>query len=185
MKTALVLALVVPRLALADIPDDGVRPVDGSGAGSSVGSNAGSSAGSNAAPGEQALQAPFHHKDIVVTSTGERSAKNIAILASVAGAAALIGGLGVYYNLDSKSAADEVSAHRLLSVPWTSDRQATYDRAHDSAVKAEIFYGVGGALLIGAVVGLIVTQPKTETTVIHPHVAVGPGGAVLGGSWSF
>jgi len=181
MKTVLVLALVVPRLALADIPDDGARPDDGSGAGSSMGS----SAGSNAAPGEQALQAPFHHKDIVVTSTGERSAKNIAILASVAGAAALIGGLGVYYNLDSKSASDEVSAHRPLSVPWTTDRQATYDRAHDSAVKAEIFYGVGGALLIGAVVGLIVTQPKTETTVIHPHVAVGPGGAVLGGSWSF
>jgi hypothetical protein len=177
MKTALVLALVVPRLALADIPDDGTRPDDGSGAGSSM--------GSSAAPGDQPVQAPFHHKDIVVTSTGERSSKNIAILASIAGAAALIGGLGVYYNLDSKSAADEVSAHRPMSVPWTTDRQATYDRAHDSAVKAEIFYGVGGALLIGAVVGLIVTQPKTETTVIHPHVAVGPGGAVLGGSWSF
>lgn len=177
MKTALVLALVVPRLALADIPDDGTRRDDGSGSGSS--------AGSSAAPGEQPVQVPFHHKDIVVTSTPERSAKNVAILASLAGAAAVFGGLGVYYNLDSKSAADDVSAHQPMSVPWTPDRQATYDRAHDSAVKAEIFYSVGGALLISAAVALIITQPKAETTVIHPHVAVGPGGAVLGGSWSF
>lgn len=167
MKTALVLALVVPRLAFADIPDDGARPDDGS-----------------SAPGA-VRQVPFHHEDIVVTSTPDRSSKNVAILASIAGAAAVFGGLGLYYNLDSKSAADEVSAHRPMSVPWTADRQATYDRAHDSAVKAEVFYGVGGALLIGAVVGLIVTQPQTETTVIHPHLAVGPGGAVLGGSWSF
>ena len=173
MKTALVVALVLPRLALADIPDDGTRPDAGSGAGSSV------------APSDRPVQVPFHHKDIVVTTPGERSSKNIAILASVAGAAVVLGGLGLYYNLDSKSAADEVSAHLPMSVPWTPARQATYDRAHDSAVKAEVFYGVGGALLLGAVVGLIVTQPKSETTVIHPHVAVGPGGAVRGGSWSF
>jgi hypothetical protein len=169
MKTALVLALVVPRLAFADIPDDGTRPDNGLGAPATVRSS----------------QTSFHHKDIVVTSTAERSPKNVAILASIAGAAVVFGGLGVYFTLDSKSASDDVSAHRPMSVPWTADRQATYDRAHDSAVKAEIFYGVGGALLIGAVVGLIVTQPETETTVIHPHVAVGPGGAVLGGSWSF
>jgi hypothetical protein len=173
MKTVLVLALVVPRLALADVPDDGTRPDDGSGAGSSVPAS------------EQPLQTPFHHKDIVVTSTPDRSAKNVAILASIAGAAVVFGGLGVYENLDSKSAADDISAHRPMSVPWTPDRQATYDRAHDSAVKAEVFYGVGGALLIGAVVGLIITQPKSETTVIHPHVAVGANGAVLGESWSF
>ena len=174
MKTALVLALaVLPGLARADVPDDGTRPDDGSGAGSS------------AAPGARPIEVPVNHKDIVVTTEGERSAKNIAILASVAGAAALLGGIGVYYNLDSKSAADEVSASRPTSVPWTPARQATYDRAHDSAVKAEVFYSVGGALLVGAIVGLIVTQPKPETTVIHPHIDVGPNGASFGGSWSF
>jgi len=165
--------LVVPRLALADVPDDGTRPDSGSGAGSSAPAAA------------QSVQEPFHHKDIVVTTTPDRSPKNVAILASIAGAAAVLGGIGVYYNLDSKSAADDVSAHQPMSLPWTPQRQATYDQAHDSAVKAEIFYGVGGALLIGAVVGLIVTQPKAETTVIHPHVEVAPGGAVLGGSWRF
>jgi len=182
---ALVVALVVPRLAMGDVPDDGTRPdgAAGSGAGSSAGSA--STAGTSGEPGDRAIAAPFRHDDIVVTTEGERSSKNIAILASIAGAAVVFGGLGLYYNLDAKSASDEVSAHRPMSVPWTPARQATYDRANDSTTKAEIFYGVGGALLLGAIVGLIATQPKAETTVIHPHVAVGPGGAMLGGSWSW
>jgi hypothetical protein len=167
MRLLVFAVLVVPRLVLADVPDDGVSPTD--------------------APANATVrhEVPVRHKDIVVTTPGERTTKNIAILASVAGAGVLLGGIGVYYNLDSRSAANDVSAHRSLSVPWTSDRQATYDRAHDSGVKAGIFYGVGGALLVGAAVALIVTQPKDETTVIHPHIEGGPGGATLGGTWSF
>ncbi len=158
--------LVLPRLALADVPDDGVRRDDGP-------------------PGTAPMQVPIRHKDIVVVTPGERSTENIAILASIAGAGALLGGVGVYYNLDSKSAADSVSAHSPTSTPWTPQRQATYDRAHDSGVKAGIFYGVGAAMIVGAVVGLIATVPPSETTVIHPHITVQPGGATLGGSWSF
>jgi hypothetical protein len=165
MKWALVV-LAIPRLALADVPDDGTRPNDGP-------------------PGETAQQVPIRHKDIVVTTPGERSTRNIAILASIAGAAAVFGGVGVYFNVQSKSAADDVSATRPTSLSWTAGRQATYDRAHDDAVKAGVFYGIGGALLVGAVVGLIVTVPRDETTVIHPHVTVQPGGATLGGTWSF
>jgi hypothetical protein len=161
MRLLALVALVVPQLALADVPDDGVSPTQAS------------------------SYVPVHHKDIVVTTPGERTAKNIAIIASIAGAGLVFGGLGVYYNLDARSASHDVEANHPLSAPWTSDRQATYDRAHDSSVKAGIFYGVGGALLIGAAVTLIVTQPKEETTVIHPHIEVGPGGATLGGTWSF
>lgn len=183
MKTVVALALLVPLAAHADVPDEGVSP-DGSGAGSAAQPRGPTEA--QGEPGDSpALRTSMRHKDIVVTTPGERSTKNIAILASVAGAGALLGGIGVYWNLDSKSAADEVSAHRQTSVPWTPERQATYDRAHDSAVKAGVFYGLGGALVLGAVVGLIVTVPKAETTVIHPHVAIGPEGASIGGSWSW
>lgn len=166
MRLAL-LVLVAPRLVLADVPDEGARPVDGP-------------------PGATAPHAvPFRHKDIVVTTPGERTTKNIAVLATIAGAGALLGGVGLYFNLDSQSAANDVSAHRPTSLPWTPERQATYDRAHDSGVKAGIFYGVGGALVLGAAIAYIVTEPKAETTVIHPHIEVGPGGATLGGTWSF
>jgi hypothetical protein len=165
MKLALVL-VVLPQLALADVPDDGISR-DG------------------AAPGTAPVQVPLRHKDIVVTTQGERSTKTVAILASVAGAGALLGGVGVYFNLDSRSASDSVSAHSPTSTPWTPQRQAIYDQAHDSGVKAEIFYGLGAACVLGAAIGLIATVPGSETTVIHPHVTVQPGGATLGGTWSF
>lgn len=124
-------------------------------------------------------------KDIVITTPGERSRNNIIAIASVAGAGALLAGIGVYYNLDAKSAADSVSTSGPVGVPWTPARQATYDQAHDSSVKAGVFYGIGGAALVGAAIALIVTTPKSETTIIHPHVAPTPGGAMLGGTWSF
>lgn len=182
MKTVVALALLVPMAARADVPDDGALPGNGSG-------SATQPAPATEAQGEPGdapvLRTDMRHKDIVVVTPGERSAKNIAILASVAGVGALLGGVGLYFNLDSKSAADEVSQHRPVSIPWTPERQATYDRAHDSAVKAGVFYGIGGALVLGAVVGLIVTTPTSEKTVIHPHVAVGPQGATIGGSWEW
>lgn len=182
MKTVVALALLVPMVARADVPDEGVSPGDGSG--SATQQPAATEA--QGTPGDlPALRTDMRHKDIVIVTPGERTAKNIAILASIAGAGALLGGVGVYFNLDSKSAADEVSQSRPVSVPWTPARQATYDRAHDSAVKAGVFYGIGGALVLGAVVGMIVTTPKSETTVIHPHVAVGPQGATIGGSWEW
>jgi hypothetical protein len=167
MRLLALVVLVAPRLVLADIPDDGASPTD-------------APAGS-AAPREVAIR----HRDIVVTTPGERTTKNMAILASIAGAGVLLGGVGLYFNLDAKSASDEVSTHHATALPWTPERQATYDRAHDSSVKAGIFYGVGGAMLLGAAIAFIVTQPKDETTVIHPHIEVGPGGTTLGGSWSF
>jgi hypothetical protein len=128
-------------------------------------------------------------KDIVIKVDRDRDAKNVAIFAALAGGGALLGAIGVYYNLDSRDAAKAVSPSQPTGVAWLAGQQADYDRAHSSAVKAGIFYGVGGAALIGSVIYLIVTEPGTETTVIHPHytptVAPAPGGAVLGGAWSF
>jgi len=127
-------------------------------------------------------------KDIVITVQGERSHNNILVLSSVAGAGALLGAIGLYYNLDARSAANDVNAVEAAHVAWTPALQAKYDQAHDSSVKAGVFYGLGGAVVIGAIVGLIVTAPKDTTTVIHPHTAViAPtrGGAVVGTAWSF
>jgi hypothetical protein len=131
-------------------------------------------------------------KDIVITTEGERTTNNKLVLAGLAGGAAVLGGIGLYYNLDSRSAASSVSAENPTNKTWTPADASDYSRAHDSAVKAGVFYGIGGALLVGAVVGLIATAPKSETTVMHtapatatPIVAPTPGGAVLGGSWRF
>jgi hypothetical protein len=131
-------------------------------------------------------------KDIVVTVVPDRDRNNLVLLAGITGAGLVLSAVGVYYNLDSKSAADEVTAKHPTSLPWTADDQAAYDRAHTSGIEAGVFYGLGGAVLVGAIVTYIVTQPKAETTVIHPHyakaaptVAPAQGGAVLGGAWRF
>ena len=131
-------------------------------------------------------------RDIVITVPGDRSTQNIAMVAGIAAAGALLGGIGVYYNLDSKSAAENVSPKHPTNTPWTAADQADYDRAHSSGIKAGVFYGLGGAVLIGAIVTLIVTAPASETTVIHPHYAgvqplVAPtaNGAMVGGAWRF
>jgi len=132
--------------------------------------------------------------DIVIESQPDRSTTNVAVLASLAGAGVLLGGVGLYFHLDSRSASDDVGANKPTNLPWTAADQRTYDRAHSSALAAGILYGLGGGLLVTAIVGLIVTEPKSETLVIHPHgnPQAGPtiapvpgGGAVLGGWWKF
>ncbi len=130
-------------------------------------------------------------QDIVIVIPGERSAENKLLLGSLAGASLIAGALGAYFHLDSRSASDDVSASKFTGHAWTTDDQDLVDRADRSRSRAIVGYSVGGALLIGAAVAFIVTEPKAETTVIRPHgrgspsVAPTEGGAVLGGMWSF
>ncbi len=181
MRLSLLAIAASPRLVLAQpAPPDPPPPAD-----------SGPPATTEPAPDPDyetpASTSPTHQKDIVITSEPDRSRGNVILLASLAGAAVVCGGIGLYYHLDSKSASDEVSATNVKNTAWTAADAATLDRAHSSVTKAEVFYGVGGALLVGAAVAFIVTAPKPETTVIHSRVvaAVTPGGAMVGGVWSF
>lgn len=132
-------------------------------------------------------------RDIVVVIPGERSSGNLGLCAGLAGGGLLVGAVGLYFHLQSKSDADAVSAHEITGKQWTTADQATFDHAHDNAVKAGIFYGIGGALAISAIVTWIVTEPKAEKRVIHPHgggsgqatFAPTPGGALVGRAWRF
>jgi hypothetical protein len=129
-------------------------------------------------------------KDLVVDVPGERSRTNMLAIGGVAVGGLLVGSLGVYFNLDAQSAADDVSSGRFKGVAWTDKQDALVDRASRQSTRAGICYGVGGALLAGAIAAYIITEPKVEHTVIHTQpppafVAPVPGGAVLGGEWSF
>lgn len=129
-------------------------------------------------------------RDIVIETPGERSIKTKAVLGGVFGASLLVGALGVYWHLDSRSAADSVSASKFTGKAWTSEDMTIADQADRSRTRATIAYGIGGALLVGAVIAFIATDPPSETVVITPSratptVAPVQGGAVLGGMWSF
>ena len=138
-------------------------------------------------PADAPMFRPAVGHDIVVETPNERSTTNIASISGAAGLGAALGGLGVYFHLDSKSAANKVTADSPTNRPWLPADQAAVDQASSDRTKAAIFYGVGGALIIGAVVALIVTDPGSTRTVIHPHLAIAPtpGGAIAMRSWSF
>ncbi len=132
-------------------------------------------------------------KDVVIVSYPERSKTNIATIVGLAAGGAIIGAVGFYFHMDSRSASDEVSAHRFTGEPWSAAHQDTYDRAHSSAVAAGVLYGVGGGLLLASAIVYMATEPKAETMVIHPHsgsqaralIAPTNGGAMIGGAWRF
>jgi hypothetical protein len=132
-------------------------------------------------------------RDIVVKYRPDRSHKNITTLAVLGGAGVLFSGIGLYFHFDSRSASDDVNAHRYTGNTWTLDRQDRFDRAHRSATLAGVGYGIGGALLIATAVVYMVTEPPLESLVIHPHtepkpvtmVAPLPGGAFVSRGWEF
>src|SRR4051812_19897874 len=104
------------------------------------------------------------HKDIVIKVYDDRDTKNVAMLAGIAGLGAVLGAVGVYYNLDSRDAASAVSPKMPPPQPGTAAQQADYDRAHSPGVKAGVFYGLGGAALITGGVLFIVTAPAERAT---------------------
>lgn len=132
-------------------------------------------------------------KDVIIVSFPERSQTNVVTIAALAAGGALAGVVGLYFHIDSRSAADELSSKRFTGEPWTADHQDTYDRAHRSSVVAGVMYGIGGGLLLASAIAFIVTEPDPETMVIHPHsstrarasIAPTDGGAIVGGAWRF
>jgi hypothetical protein len=133
---------------------------------------------------------PPMNEDIVIQTPGTRPTLNLVTISVVAGLGVVAGGIGVYENLEARKAANDLSGDGNPSRTWTPALANEQHDLHHDNTGAAIGYSVGGALLVGTVVFVLLTQPPGTTTVIHPrlrHASVAPtaGGAMLGGSWSF
>jgi hypothetical protein len=122
----------------------------------------------------------------------ERSHRAWAIVGGLAGAALIVGGVGLAFHLDSRSAANQLGASLPTGEPWDAAHQAVADRAVSSGHKAEALYALGGASMIGAFVVFVLSEHHgADGAVIAGGPARGPlivptaGGAVVGGGWSF
>ena len=130
-------------------------------------------------------------KDVVIEIPGERTTEQKVLVGGLAGAGFLVGALGAYFHNDSRQASNDVGSDTFTGHAWTAEDQALVDQADRSRTRAIVGYSVGGALLIGAIVAYIVTDPPSETAVIHPHgrgsamLAPTEGGAMAFGTWSF
>jgi hypothetical protein len=130
-------------------------------------------------------------KDIVIEIPGERTMEQKLFVGGLAGAGLLVGAIGAYFHLDSREAANDVGSDTYTGHAWTAEDRALVDQADRSRTRAIVGYSIGGGLLIGAIVAYILTDPPSETAVIHPHgrgsamVTPTEGGAMAVGTWSF
>jgi len=128
-------------------------------------------------------------RDIVITSPGKRCTRNIVTLALMGGGGAVLGGIGYLLQHDAQANATAVSSDSFTGKSWSTALQKQYDKANAEGVAAGVMYGLGIAAVGAAIVTAIVTEPKEQRTVIHPHTAFRPtlgparGGAVVGGEW--
>lgn len=134
------------------------------------------------------LKTPIRPREIVIDVPGVRNTQQKIVLGSLIAAGVIAGGFGLYFHLDSRSAANEVSESVFNGQTWTPARQARFDEGETSKTRAGIGYAISGVFVIGAIVALVVTEPKSERAVIRPrHAGVTPipGGAIAGAGWSF
>ena len=122
---------------------------------------------------------------------GDRSPSDRHLIGGLYVGAAVVGGLGLYFHLDSRAAANDVSNQNEATGPWTAALQSTYDRGHHDGELAEISYGVAGSLLLGAIIATWWTQPKPRTAQVDvsriPTPVVSPtrNGGVVSAQWDF
>jgi hypothetical protein len=136
----------------------------------------------------QYLKTPIRPREIVVDIPGMRTPQTKLMLYSLAAAGVVAGGIGLYFHLDSRSAANAVSRSIFEGETWTQDRQDRLEEGQRSKSRAALSYTLGGLFVTGTIVALILSEPKSERTVIRPRhagIAPTPGGAVVGAGWSF
>jgi len=130
-------------------------------------------------------------KDIVIEIPGERTTEQKILVGSLAGAGFVVGAIGAYFHYDSRQASDDVGSDTYTGHAWTAEDRVLVDQADRSRTRAIVGYSIGGALLIGAIVAYIVTDPPSESVVIRPHgrgsamLTPTEGGAMAVGTWSF
>jgi hypothetical protein len=121
-------------------------------------------------------------KAVTVTRTTSRTVPELAILWGLVGAGAVGVGLGVRWHLDSRDAADAVSANdeRIVGV-WTDELMDAHDRAATAGNRALAAYVVGTVFLAGAFGWAFWTRPRERQVVLVPV----EGGAAASAAWRF
>lgn len=200
--------------AFALLTGAGSRPAQAQGR--SAGTRATSLAqGTDVAAGAPTGASYFQHQTPMASFEVDRPRSRRAriVIASLAGGAVLMTGVGVLFTLDSKSKSDDVSTKpgqnngQVYSEALDDTRRAAL-RSRDWAIAS---YAVGGGLLVGALVAYILTDPGRETIRVNgasspvpagggggarppspgpsaaAHLLLAPtrGGAFVGGAWSF
>ena len=139
-------------------------------------------------------------EEITYRTDKPRTRNQRILLVSLFGGAAVFGGAGLAFHLDSRSKSDAVSAvGDHTGRVYTDELDATRRGALRSRTLAIVGYGAGAACLTAAVIAFFVTEPDTEvvtmgkdknkpptpTPTVPMSVTPLPGGALVGTAWTF
>jgi len=131
-------------------------------------------------------------------STGSESGTRTVVVLTLAGAALVSAGLGVFYGLQSKSQADKAAGYRQQLGPSgcynvaskdCSDWSAAVDGQNSDATLNKVFLAVGGVFAAGALLTWLAWPTATSSPAsgaawsVSPLVAPGGGGLRVGASY--
>jgi hypothetical protein len=126
---------------------------------------------------------PLRPREIVVEIPGLRTERQRLGLGALGGVALVAGSVGFYFHLESRAAANAVSASRFTGEPWSAALAATVERGARDRRNAAIGYAIGGAAAIAAIAYYIHSSPPATRHVIRPHVAA--TSLELVGTWAW
>jgi hypothetical protein len=131
-----------------------------------------------------------HPETITVRAQRSRTRAQRLVIGSLLGGAGLFAGAAIYFHLDSRRIASDLSADTPQNQRWSDELDAKYDRGQLVGKLSITSYVVSAGLIAGAIVAIITTDPGTELVEIQgkpvkPTAQVVPGGATVGATWSW
>jgi hypothetical protein len=114
-----------------------------------------------------------------------RPRKHKLLIGGLAAGAAVFAGAGLYFHLDSRSIANELSADTPQGTRWSEELQDKYDRGQLDGTLAIASYVIAGGLVGGVIAALILTDPGEDEVDlrVRPTAGVIPGGGAVGAAW--
>jgi len=135
--------------------------------------------------------AQHHDADTIkVRANRPRTGEQKLLIGGLAGGAALAAGIGIYFHLDSRRIANDLSADSPQVVRWSPERRDKYDRGQLDGKLAIASYVIAGALIGGTIVAVLMTDPGSDlievpTRRVTPTAGLVPGGGTVGAVWSW
>jgi hypothetical protein len=129
--------------------------------------------------------APKPHGAVRVRVARERCRADKLLIGGLLAGTGLFAVSGVYFHLDSRAAAEEVSADNPTGQRWSDELADTYDRGQRSATIAKVSYALAGAAAVATLIAVWLTDPGEELVEARVGATVVDDGGIVGAAWQF
>jgi len=139
------------------------------------------------ASGPDYFARPRSEDKLMMRRPRSRPRKHKLLIGGLAAGAAVFAGAGLYFHLDSRRIANELSADSPQGTRWSEELQDKYDRGQLDGTLAIASYVIAGGLVGGVIAAVLWTDPGEDEidlrARVRPTAAVIPGGCAVGAAW--